>query len=84
MLRADLQPGAHVQEVRHTLVIQQDVDGHGATAGRVHQVLQDLDVREHVHHDRYHLQEWAVLFERGQRCVVCRDRNNAGELVSAL
>lgn len=55
VLGADVQPGAHVQEVRHAVVVQQDVDGHRAAPGGVHQVLQDLEVGEQVHHDGDHL-----------------------------
>lgn len=36
VVRANLQPGAHIQEVRHTFVIEQHVNGHGATAGHIH------------------------------------------------
>ena len=57
VLLADLQPAAHIQEMRHTLAIQQNVNGNEATACGVHQILQDVGVRYHVHHYRYHLRE---------------------------
>lgn len=57
VLRADLQPGAHIQEVWHTLLVQQYVNGHGPARSCIHQVLQDLDVRDNVHDDCYHLEE---------------------------
>lgn len=49
MLSADLQPVAHIQEVRNTWSVQQDVDGHRAARGCVHQVLQDMWICDHVH-----------------------------------
>ena len=55
VLLADLQPAAHIQEVRHTLVIQQNVNRNEATARCIHQILQDVGVRYHVHHYGYHL-----------------------------
>ena len=63
MLWANLKPGAHVQEVWHSVVIQQDVNGHRTTPRRFHQVLQDLDICEHVHHNRDHLQGATDSFE---------------------
>lgn len=55
MAGGDLQPVAHIQEVRHPLPVQQDVNGH--TTGRcVHQVLQNMRIREHVHDYCYQLQ----------------------------
>lgn len=85
MLWANLQPGAHIQEVRHTLAVQQDVNGHGATAGRIHQVLQDVGVCEHVHHYRYHLQEKQLnsLMLKDTTIHNMFWQEHAGEVVSA-
>lgn len=35
VLRADLEPGAHVQEVRHALFVQQNVNRHQAAGSRI-------------------------------------------------
>ena len=50
-----MQPAAHVQEVRHAASVQQDVDGDGASRRRLHQVLQDVQVGQQVHHYGNHL-----------------------------
>ena len=55
VLWSHLQPAAHVQEVRHATSVQQDVDGDGAPRRRLHQVLQDVQVRQQVHHYGNHL-----------------------------
>lgn len=54
---ADLQPRAHVQEVRHPLRLQDDVDGHAAPRRGVQQVLEDLQVSQEVHDDGHHLEK---------------------------
>lgn len=35
VLGADVEPGAHVQEVRHALFFQQNVNGHRAAGSRI-------------------------------------------------
>lgn len=51
----NLQPRAHVQEVRHSPLVQYDVDGHPSPRRRLQQVLEDLYVRQQVHHYGNHL-----------------------------
>ena len=51
----DVQGGARVPEVAQVLLVQQDVDGDAALVGRLHEVAEQIHVREHVHHQRYHL-----------------------------
>lgn len=53
---ADLQPRAHVQEVRRPLGLQDGIDGHAAPRRGVQQVLQDLQVSQEVHDDGHHLE----------------------------
>lgn len=54
--RSDLQPAAHVQEVRHASDLQDDIDGHAPLDDGVQQVLEDMQISEEVHDYSNHLQ----------------------------
>ncbi len=51
---SDLQPAAHVQKVRRSLLVQHDVDGNAAL-GRLKQIPQNLQIGQQVHHDSHDL-----------------------------
>lgn len=57
----NIQRGAHFCEVSEVLLVQQDVDGDSALVGRLHEVAEQVHVREHVHHHGDHLQESQTL-----------------------
>lgn len=57
----NIQRGAHACEVSEVLLVQQDVDGDSALVGRLHEVAEQVHVREHVHHHGDHLQESQTL-----------------------
>lgn len=48
----DVERRAHVREVVQALLVQQDVDGDPALVGRLHEIAQQVHVREDVHHQR--------------------------------
>lgn len=66
MRGVDLQPRAHVQEVRHTPGLQDSVDGHTAPRRGVEEVLDDLQVRQQVHDDGHHLERKKILLFIGR------------------
>lgn len=55
MHRVNLQPRAHIQEMGHSLGLQNGVDSHPAPRRGIQQVLEDLQVCDEVHDDGYRL-----------------------------
>ena len=50
-----LQSTTHIQEVRHSLGLQNGVDSHPSSCRGVQQVLEDLQVRQEIHDYGHHL-----------------------------
>ena len=60
LLRMHFQIHAHIQKLREQSLVQKDVDSDSLFPTYFLQVLEDVNVRENIHHHRNHLQSEAT------------------------